>query len=101
MSLAAVKGVTALADSALLFDAYPTEITTWRSQLLYGAALVVGADRVTGSAEPAIDEKTLLAKISELTLAIDFCPLHSGAQAPDDPRGSSQGRGGMLPIAIR
>lgn len=48
-----------------MFDVHPNRITTWRSQLLDGAAGVFGADSVTDSAGPAIDVKTLHAKIGE------------------------------------
>ena len=50
---------------------HPNQITQWKAQLLDGAADVFRAERVT-SANPAVDVKTLHAKIGELTLANDF-----------------------------
>jgi transposase len=55
---------------------------------LEGAAGVFGSDVRTGPAEPAIDVKTLHAKIGELTLVNDFL---SGAL----------GKAGLLPSAKR
>ena len=79
VALAAVKGEKTLAELAQLYDVHPNQITTWRTQLLEGAAGVFGADSVTAAAEPAIDVKTLHAKIGELTLVNDFL---SGALGP-------------------
>ena len=66
VALASVKGEKTLADLAQLHDVHPNLITTWRTRLLEGAAGVFGADSPE-AAEPAIDVKTLHAKIGELT----------------------------------
>ena len=79
VAVAAVEGEKTLAELAQQFDVHPNQITTWRSQLLIGAAGVFGSDVRTGP-EPAIDVKTLHAKIGELTLVNDFL---SGALGPD------------------
>lgn len=70
MALAAVNGEKTLAELAQLFDVHPNQITTWKNQLLDGAAGVFGQDK--GSAEPAVDLKALHAKIGELALENDF-----------------------------
>ena len=87
VALAAVKGEKTLAELAQLYDVHANEITTWRTQLLEGAAGVFGADPAA-AAEPAIDVKTLHAKIGELTLVNDFL---AGAL----------GKAGLLPSAKR
>jgi len=42
VALAAIKGEKTLAELAEQFDLHPNQITTWRSQLLEGAADVFG-----------------------------------------------------------
>ena len=63
VALAAVRGEKTLAELAQQFDVHPNQITTWRGQLLEGAAGVFGLDGHAEPAEPAIDVKTLHAKI--------------------------------------
>ena len=79
VALAAVKGEKMLAELAQQFDVHPNQITTWRSQLLDGAAGVFGSEGRTEPAEPVIDVTTSHAKIGELTLVNDFL---SGALGP-------------------
>ena len=67
VALAAIKGEKTLAELAEQFDVHPNQITTWRSQLLEGAAGVFGGETKLDSSPPAIDVKTLHAKIGELT----------------------------------
>lgn len=71
VALEAIKGEKTLAELAQQFDVHANQISTWRTQLLEGAAGVFGADGGTG-AEPAIDMKRPHAKIGELTLENDF-----------------------------
>ena len=70
MAVAAIKGEKTLIELAQDFDVHPNQITTWRGQLLEGAAGVFGSDSHAEPAEPAIDLKTLHAKIGELTLVM-------------------------------
>jgi hypothetical protein len=48
------------------------QITTWKAQLEKGAADVFGCAASTGAKLPAVDVKSLHAKIGELTLENDF-----------------------------
>ena len=71
VALAAIKGEKTLSELAQQFDVHPNQITTWRSQLLEGAADVFGQDKAV-AAEPTVDLKALHAKIGELALENDF-----------------------------
>ena len=68
--LAAIKGDLTLAQLAEQFDVHPNQITTWKAQLESGAADVFGPGG-GGATQPAVDVKTLHAKIGELTLEND------------------------------
>ena len=87
VALAAIKGEKTLAELAQQFDVHPNQITQWRAQLLEGASGIFGA-AATPELVPAVDVKTLHAKIGELTLENDFL---SGAL----------GKAGLLPSAKR
>jgi hypothetical protein len=52
------------------FDVHPNQITTWKAQLEGAVSGVFGAG-ATAPAEPAVDVKSLHAKIGELTLEND------------------------------
>ena len=71
VALAAIKGEKTLIELAQDFDIHPNQIKQWRDQLLEGATGVFG-EAPKKDAEPAIDVKTLHAKIGELTLEKDF-----------------------------
>ena len=72
VALAAVKGEKTLAELAQQFDVHANQITTWKAQLLDGAAGVFGSEPRAASTAPPVDVKTLHAKIGELTLTNDF-----------------------------
>ena len=70
VALAAVKGDRTLTQLAEHFDVHPNQITAWKAQLEGGASGVFGPGS-TAPATPAIDVKSLHAKIGELTLEND------------------------------
>ena len=73
VALAAVKGDRTLAQLAEQFDIHPNQIASWKAQLEGGAADVFGPGGGSAAATlPAIDVKSLHAKIGELTLENDF-----------------------------
>ena len=70
--LAAIKGEKTLADLAQQFDVHPNQITAWKGQLVDAAAGLFGSAGTAADVTPAVDVKTLHAKIGELTLEVDF-----------------------------
>jgi transposase len=72
VALAAVKGEMTLAQLAEHFDVHPNQITQWKGQLQEGAADVFGSGGGNGAVQPAVDVKSLHAKIGELALENDF-----------------------------
>jgi len=71
VALAAIKGDRTIAQLAEHFDVHPNQITAWKSQLEGSASDVFGSGGGT-PATPAVDVKSLHAKIGELTLENDF-----------------------------
>jgi len=71
VALAAIKGDRTITQLAEHFDVHPNQITTWKAQL-EGAASGVFGPGGTAPTEPAVDVKSLHAKIGELTLENDF-----------------------------
>ena len=80
VALAAIRGEKTLSELAQQFDVHANsanqvvcrEITQWKGLLLDGAASVFGPAVPAEPATPAVDVKTLHAKIGELTLEKDF-----------------------------
>src|SRR5262245_36695582 len=68
VALDAIKGDRTLWQLAV----DPKQVTAWKAQLEGGAADVFGLGGGNGTAQPAIDVKSLHAKIGELTLENDF-----------------------------
>jgi transposase len=69
VALAAIKGEQTITELSQKFDVHPNQITQWKNQLLDQASSVFEGG---ASKEPAVDVKTLHAKIGELTLENDF-----------------------------
>ena len=72
VALAAIKGDRTIAQLAEQFDVHPNQITSWKAQLEGGAVNVFGPGGGNGAEPPAVDVKSLHAKIGELTLENDF-----------------------------
>jgi transposase len=72
VALAAIKGDRTLAQLAEQFDVHPNQVTSWKAQLEDSAADVFGPGGNAAAQLPAIDVKSLHAKIGALTLENDF-----------------------------
>jgi transposase len=70
VALAALKNDRTIAQLAEQFDV--NQITSWKEQLLAGAADVFERGGSTKSSAPEVDIKALHAKIGELVLENDF-----------------------------
>ncbi|MEI9984819.1 MAG: IS3 family transposase [Aliidongia sp.] len=83
VALAALKGDKTLAGLAQHFDVHVNQITSWKAQLLDGAAGVFSGGVAIPEAVAAVDLKTLHAKIGELALENDFLfrRAHQGRHA--------------------
>ena len=81
VALAAIKGEKTLAELAQQFDVHANQITQWRSQLLEGAADVFGGDARPDASAPAVDVKTLHAKIGQQALELD-CLANALGRSP-------------------
>jgi len=69
-ALALIKAEKTLAELAERFDLHHNQITTWRSQLLEGAAEVIG-EEIKPDPATTVDLKSFHAKIGDLTLVND------------------------------
>ena len=70
--LAAIRGEKTLIELSQQFDVHPNQIKQWKDQLLEGASGVFGSEAKAEPSAPAVDVKTLHAKIGELALENDF-----------------------------
>ena len=69
VALAAVRGDKTLAELGEQYGVHATQIAQWKTQLLERAPSAFGD---SPRSEPAVDVKSLHAKIGELTLENDF-----------------------------
>ena len=72
VALAAIRGEKTLIELSQQFDVHPNQIKQWKDLLLEGASGVFGGEAKSDAAAPAVDVKTLHAKIGELALENDF-----------------------------
>src|SRR3974390_145005 len=63
VALAAIKGDRTLAQLGEQFDVHPNQITSWKAQLENAATGVFGPGSCSVSSTPAVDVKSLHAKI--------------------------------------
>src|SRR5262249_54741078 len=66
VAIAAIKGDRTLVQLAEQFDVHPNQISSWKDQLLEGAAEVFATSSSARPSTPKVDIKALHAKIGEL-----------------------------------
>src|SRR5215831_702013 len=91
VAIAAIKGDRTLVQLAEQFDVHPNQISTWKDQLLEGAAEVFATSSSARPSTPEVDIKALHAKIGELTLENDF--LESEGHFEFNATGCGSGEG--------
>src|SRR5262249_46521427 len=72
VAIAAIKGDRTLVQLAEQFDVHPNQISSWKDQLLEGAAEVFATSSSARPSTPKVDIKALHAKIGELKLENQF-----------------------------
>lgn len=72
VALAAIKGDRTLAQLADQFDIHANLISNWKDQLEQAATEIFKAGKTEKEGVPAVDVKSLHAKIGELTIENDF-----------------------------
>ena len=72
VALAAIKGDRTIVQLSEQFDVHANQITDWKDQLVAHAVEVFERGSSGKASPPAVDIKTLHAKIGELTLENDF-----------------------------
>jgi len=96
VALAAIRGEQTLVELSQQFGVHANQIKQWKDQLLEGATGVFGDETKAELTGPTVDVKMLHAKIGELTLENDFCPVRSArrdcwAERNDRPRAQAVG----------
>src|SRR5262249_26032302 len=86
VAIAAIKGDRTLVQLAEQFDVHPNQISTWKDQLLEGAAEVFATSSSARPSTPEVDIKALHAKIGDThrSLSNDKASvrgLHQGQQS--------------------
>jgi transposase-like protein len=71
VALAAAKGDKTVAELASKYSLHPSQITTWKNELIQNAAILF-ASKADKNKDDAEDVEKLHAKIGQLTMENDF-----------------------------
>lgn len=96
VAIAAIRSERTISEIAKQFDVHPNQVTTWKAQLEGGSADVFDTGAAEATHAPAVDVKSLHAKIGELTLENDYSDLFVRLQIVDMLYAPPQNRSALL-----
>ncbi len=78
VALEALKGHRTLNELATEFDVHPTQIHTWKKQLLEGSKTIFNGDKQRASEQAEVERDRLYTQIGKLQVELDWLKKKTG-----------------------